>query len=288
LRLDGEHGNLWLMVGQRRFHADAELLATAWRSSCETDATDEWRLAPRVGTKPKTTAGYFVSCGTVNGYAKPKKIDRSPSPNPRAAHEKIAADLAYDLGLPVPPVKLHRWQGAPPHGDQPFVAISLVPFLNVYRWEEIENFPDICQQMKLSLSEVASAFVPFDTWLDNNDRVNNGNLLVSNDSVDPNRPLRVAYLDHSNSMMKVWAIRDFKEVVSRPIYPTEREDADIGAMGAILAKIEAMEDRRIREIVGQIHDDFIPAEQKTLIIDALIYRRPLVRAVLRKVYAALQ
>jgi hypothetical protein len=276
------------MGAQRRFHADAELLATAWRSSCETDATDEWTLAPRVGTKPKTTAGYFVSCGTVNGYAKPKKIDQGPSPYPRAAHEKIAADLAYDLGLPVPPVKLHRWQGAPPHGDQPLVAISLVPFLNVHRWEEIEIFPEICRQMKLSLRDVASAFVPFDTWLDNNDRANGGNLLVSKDTVDPGQPLRVAYLDHASSMTKVWGNRGFKQIVPRPIYPTEREDADVGAMGAMLAKIEGMEDRRIREIVGQIHDDFIPARQKTLIIDALIYRRPLVRAALEKTYTTLQ
>jgi hypothetical protein len=36
--------------------------------------------------------------GTVNGYAKPSKIDTSARLNPRAAHEKIAADLAFELG----------------------------------------------------------------------------------------------------------------------------------------------------------------------------------------------
>jgi len=142
-----------------------------------------------------------VTSGTVNGYAKPSKVDTDPKPYPRAAHEKIAADLAFELGLPLSPVVLHRWPGAPPQGNQPFVAISLIPFLNVHKWQHIVAVPAIAPQMKKELTPVASALVPFDTWVDNGDRANEGNLIVSKDGTDLSKPLRVAYIDYSNSML---------------------------------------------------------------------------------------
>jgi hypothetical protein len=101
------------MAGLRSYSADVESLAAAWRARCETEG-DEWRETSKAGDAGGEASGYFVTSGTVNGYAKPSKVDRSAQPYPRAAHEKIAADLAFELRLPLPPVLLHRWPKAPP------------------------------------------------------------------------------------------------------------------------------------------------------------------------------
>jgi len=91
----------------RAFSPDVEALAADWRGRCETSG-DEWKPTSVVGAVHGEAAGYFVTSGTVNGYAKPSKLDTSPKPWPRAAHEKIAANLAFELGLPLPTVLLHR------------------------------------------------------------------------------------------------------------------------------------------------------------------------------------
>lgn len=225
-----------------------------------------------------------MTSGTVNGYAKPSKIDNSPMPNPRAAHEKIAADLAFELGLPLPPVLLHRWPGAPPQGDQRFVAISLQPFLNVHKWQHIEAVPALAQEMKLELRPVASALVPFDTWLDNGDRPNSGNLIVSKDATDLTKPLRVAYIDYSNSMICEWRNRAHTDIPVRPIYPTDQKDADVNVMECILKRIETVDAATINGIVNRIPNDFAAPAVRAQILGGLLHRQSRVRAVLKTVY----
>ena len=224
-----------------------------------------------------------MTSGTVNGYAKPSKIDGSEKPNPRAAHEKIAADLAFELGLPLPPVLLHRWPDAPPQGDQRFVAISLLPFLNTHKWQLIEAVPELAAQMKLELKPVASALVPFDTWLDNGDRANGGNLIVSKARGDLSKPLRVAYIDYSNSMICEWRNRAHTDIPLRQIYPTSQEDADVAAMETMLKQIEDADPAMIKVVVTRIPDDFATKPMRDQILDGLLHRQSRVRAVLKAV-----
>lgn len=269
----------------RPFSADVEALAADWRKRCET-AGDEWKLTSITGEVHGEAAGYFVTSGTVNGYAKPSKIDNSANSWPRAAHEKIAANLAFEVGLPLPPVLLHRWS-KPPKGDQPLVAISLQPFLNVHKWKAVEAVPAVCQQMKLELKPIASALVPFDTWLDNSDRPNNGNLIVSKDSSDPAIPLRLAYIDYANSMLCVWRNTPSTQLAARPIYPTDQKDADVAIMEESLKRIEGIGDTVIQDIVAQIPDDFATPDQKKVIVVGLLHRKSRVRAVLKPIYGGL-
>jgi hypothetical protein len=271
------------MAGLRAFSPDVEGLATAWRGRCETQE-DEWKETSKAGSAGGEASGYFVTSGTVNGYAKPSKIDAT---YPRAAHEKIAADLALELGLPLPPVLLHRWPTVPPQGDQRFVAISLMPFLNVHKWQQIETIPALATDMKLELKPVASALVPFDTWLDNGDRPNPGNLIVSKDATDPTKPLRVAYIDYSNSMICEWRSRPFTNIAPRPIYPTDQKDADVTVIEDVLKRIEALDKSTIRGIVERIPDDFAASGVRSQILDGLFHRQPLVRPVLKAIYGGI-
>lgn len=286
LRSRQPHENIDCVVGLRPYSDDVEGLAALWYGRCETTG-DDWKETSRAGDAGGEASGYFVTSGTLNGYAKPSKIDSNPKPYPRAAHEKIAADLAFMLGLPLPPVLLQRWPAAPPQGDQRFVAISLRPFLNVHKWEHITAVPAVAEQMKLELKPVASALVPFDTWLDNGDRSNGGNLIVSKDGTDPAKPLRVAYIDYSNSMVCEWRNRPFTDIPLRPIYPTDQKDADVSVMADILWRIEVLPSDTIQTIVGRIPDDFATQAMRSQILDGLLHRKSRVHAVLKTVYGGI-
>ena len=275
------------MAGLRPYSDDVEVLAALWHRGCETCNGEDWKETSKAGDAGGEASGDFVTSGTINGYAKPSKIDTGPKPYPRAAHEKIAADLAFTLGLPLPPVLLHRWPGPPPQGDQPFVAISLKPFLNVHKWEHIAAVPAVAQQIKLELRAVASVFVSFDTWLDNGDRANGGNLIVSKDSTDPAKPLRVAYIDYSNSMFCEWRNRTFTDIPLRQIYPTDQKDADVSVMEDMLRRIEEIHPDKVEGIVGRIPDDFATQAVRSQILDGLLHRQSRVRAVLKSVYGGI-
>src|SRR5206468_12857702 len=124
--------------------------------------------------------------------------------HPRAAHEKIAADLAYDLGLPLPPVVLWEYVHAGPQEER-YMAISAEAFPNAHMWRQVLTLPPLLQRVHPQLKWVCSAMAPFDTWVDNTDRHNDGNLLLTEDvSVQP-ALLRVAFIDYANSLSMTWA-----------------------------------------------------------------------------------
>lgn len=101
------------MLVLRSFSPDVEALAAAWRDRVPCVQQDHCRHTSQAGSAGGEASGYFVTSGPINGYAKPSMIDTTPQPYSRAAHEKIAADLAHDLGLPLPPAVLHRWNTPP-------------------------------------------------------------------------------------------------------------------------------------------------------------------------------
>ena len=90
-----------VMPSLRKFAAEIETVATAWRSPATTALP--WSVRGRPGEEGGSAQGYFVEYEALLGFAKPSV---SPGLVPVAAQEKIVSDLAYDLGLPVPPVLL--------------------------------------------------------------------------------------------------------------------------------------------------------------------------------------
>src|SRR6266480_2193467 len=265
----------------RNFPKDVEVIASSWRRNVIT--VDPWKPTGIPGAAGGEAQGYYVTSGTVNAYAKPSKLD----PLPKAAHEKIASDLAFDIGLPVPPATLLNW-GKPPVGDQPHVVLSLIPFLSVHKWGEIKAVPSLEAQLKQEMRSVASAIVPFDTWLGNQDRVNNdGNILVSKDKVDPATKLGVVYVDFSNSMLVRWRSSDFETVDAIGIYPIDPKDVDISAMDVVTSKIETMQDEEIKAVVNGLPNEFIDDSDRRIVQDALLFRKSNIRAALKKIYGAL-
>jgi hypothetical protein len=187
----------------------------------------------------------------------------------------------------LPPAILHRWSDPPPVGTERFVALSLIPFLSVFPWRPVTAVPGLDAAMKLDLRETASALVPFDTWVDNRDRVNDGNLLVSKMRADPAIPLQVAYIDYSYSMLYGWRSGDYRIVNPTSIYPTDQKDADIASMEDTINRIESLSDYDIRNVVFRISHDYLSVADRDLIIDGLLYRKPRVRASLKTIYGGI-
>lgn len=269
----------------RGFSGAVEAIARHWREHAV--SPDDWRATTgKTGEAEGEAQGYFVTSGPLNAYAKPSAIDPGPNAPPRAAHEKIASDLAFDLGLPLPPAILHSWKGKPAAGNQPFVVLSLIPFLAAHKWRVVRAIPDVELQLRQQLIGAASAIVPFDTWLDNRDRPNDGNLLVSQADANPPGSLVAAYIDYAYCMTHGWRQGDYKVMTPVAIYPIDASAADKTIMDDVIKRIEELPDENIRKVVNRIPSDFLSESDRTHVVDGLLYRRQLLRNVLKPAYGA--
>jgi hypothetical protein len=264
-----------------RFSHDGDALSLNWRARVVSE--DAWQTTSSPGADGGEAGGYRVTSGTSNAYAKPSKADPA---TPRAAHEKIAADLAHDIGVPLPGALLYRWPTLPSGCGEQLVALSLIPFLTAHKWATIKAAPPFEAQLKQELREAASVLVVFDTWLGNTDRANDGNLLVSKAAADGS-PTQFAYIDYSFSMSYPWQQHGFDKITACPMFPTDTKDADIAAMDAAISRVVTLAPDTVREIVTRIPNDFLPDATKILIIDGLLHRRTRLRPALRAVYGGI-
>src|SRR5262249_52271844 len=126
----------------------------------------------------------------LRGLAKPgsKKSDGIA----RAAHEKIASDLAYHLELPVPPVTLwDRGEGS--HAER-YVAISAWAFPTVFSWDEATSRP------RGGRGDGPGKW-PFETWIGATDRKSDHALV----SKTTDGSLQLAFIDYAYSLSYVWS-----------------------------------------------------------------------------------
>lgn len=212
----------------RIFTGSVEAIAQVWRGAAKSEDTWKESTGARAGEAGGETQGYYVTCGPLNAFAKPSKVDASV---PRAAHEKIAADLAFDLKIAIPPALLWEWP-KPPIGDQPLVVLSLIPFLPAHKWQVVKAVPELEASLKQELRIAASGLVAFDTWVGNTDRPNDGNLLVSKDRQDAPGTTRAAYIDYSYSMSHVWRNKETpaEKVTPVAMFPTDASHLDRGLL----------------------------------------------------------
>jgi hypothetical protein len=264
----------------RRFRIDVETVADAWRKEMLTLLA--WSSPGNPGQAGGQALGFFVKCGSLTGFAKPSKQANEPAgAPPRAAHEKIASDLAFDLRLPVPPVVMWRRQVSAPD-QEALCAVSLVPFEPAHKWQHVEATPAARDRVAGGLAAAASAMSVFDTWLDNRDRPNGGNLLVNEDLATGT--IHWAYIDYAYSMTYVWgqgAAPAVGSVVAR--YPVQAP-ADLVAVADTVQAIEAMQEDAIRLVATRLSPDFIDAARAATIADGLLRRRIELRQALRQEY----
>jgi hypothetical protein len=271
----------------RGFSLDVEDVAARWRASVET--VEMWRHLELPEVEEGEGNGYPVQNVTGRrGYLKPCKLDRDV---PRAAQEKIASDLAYELILPVPPVILWRRLDAL-DGEEDRVCISLFPFRRTATWKraitDANPAPGLVAQLVQAATIVASAMMPFDTWISHNDREDDRNVVVDEDDVaDGTSSIRLAYIDCAYSLSSSWSPsagpRPWSPMGIGGRFPTGIQP-DPEALRATIRRIECLRESVIGEIVNRIPDDYLSAEPKQRTMEGLIHRQAELRTKFRAAF----
>jgi hypothetical protein len=245
----------------RRFSPEIEALASIWSTSALT--TNVWRSTGR--TWPSNSRPIeVVNENNLRGVAKPGAA--LPDRCLRAAHEKIASDLAYLLGLPVPPVIL--WDRGESHIGDRNCAISALAFPKFTEWQVA--LPTLTAQQKEWAKFSAGAMRAFDTWIAASDR--KGSHVLVQDDGDQTK-LALAQIDYAFALSFETEIgRQPKQPDPRPPFP-DQVGFDASAGARIVEAILAIEDRQIAEIVNRIPAGYFIENAKDVIISSLFRRR---------------
>jgi hypothetical protein len=160
-----------------------------WRSK----AIDEMPWTATHEQRPGgESQGFWVKRAGLRGYLNPSKANaRDIAVHPRAAHEKIAADLAIDLGLPVPPAILV--DGTASGGLVQAAVVSLVLYPEMYKWSQVIATPSalaVASHVLRATRAIWSGIVALDAWLANSDRNNENNVLIGIDANDHDTDFR--------------------------------------------------------------------------------------------------
>jgi hypothetical protein len=247
-----------------------ELLADVWSTSAIT--TDTWNLTGK--TWQTNSSPFEVSNqNNLRGVAKPGEVKNDRCL--RAAHEKIVSDLAYVLGLPVPPVVL--WDRGETHVGERYTAISAWAFPKANEWQIVKPRlkPAQIEDAKL----VAGAMRAFDTWIAASDR-KGSHVLVSDDDVED--AISVAQIDYAFALSYEWCGVVRAQPDPRPPFP-DGIGFDRAACDEIADSIEKLEELRISEVVNRVPVEYYSAVAgaKDVILSQLVRRRELLKGWLK-------
>jgi hypothetical protein len=232
--------------------------------------------------------GFFVEADELprrRAYMKPRRRDSDPN-KARAAREKIAADLAFDLGAPVPPVVLTVRNDSAE--EERFVCCSLVMYPRQWSWEQVKGTmpgePSKAPEDLLvdRLPTAAAVSLAFDTWLDQTDHGDHPHNIVFGYDPDDLEDASYVFLDYSFSMGNGGAWNDGRFEYCQPAAfpPLMMQTLDKSALSESIEKIEDYSDGQIRTIVDRIPDEHLAPHQRTVIARALCERRHLLRQAL--------
>jgi hypothetical protein len=265
-RFDARTGRL-LLPDFRRFAERTKAVDAAW-SSCPSSG-DRWtRTGVAWGTNNAP-----VQVANASGLLGVQKPGHDHPDNPyTAATEKIVADLAYNLGLPVPPVTL--WDRGTAAGSPRYVAVSAWAYTGALQWGQVEAH--FTPNQRNELLPWASAMIPFETWLAAQDRQNAGNMLAA---LGPGGETLGAWIDYAFSLDYVWKGNHMPDCQVTALYPP------VGApvrdvMIAVADKIAAVDNALIEGIVNRVPSEYLPRNVAENIIRNLISRRATLRAAL--------
>jgi hypothetical protein len=249
----------------RRFSIAQLGLCAAWFDVVET--ADEWSDVGPIGEGESQSVR--VKNGDILGVAKPGP-QRASDLMCRAAHEKIAFDLAHHLDLPVPPVIL--WGKDMSHYVRGR-SISAWAFPRANKWDDAMRLGLLTPELIASAGPVVSAMRVFHTWISDTDRKSD-HTQVDLDSADV---LGVAFIDHAFSMSHQWKQPDAQIDACPPYMPAPEHR---GTTLQVAELISQFPDTEIERIVNRIPAGYLVPIERQHILDNLKGRRGKLRAIL--------
>jgi hypothetical protein len=254
-------------VAIRRFPAERLTLCDEWFNLIETN--ELWNDLGPIGEGESQAIRVCNAAGLV-GVAKPGQPKTDDIA--RAAHEKIAFDLAHTLELPVPPVIL--WDRGDVHAANRYLSISAWAFKNAMKWDAAQGKGFISDASRASAGEAVSAMRVFHTWISDSDRKSD-HTQVDVDS--PDGQLGVAFIDHAYSMSYGWKIPN-AVAGPCPAYMPAPELRDVMANTADL--IAALPESEISRIINRVPVSYLPDGSRAHILANLLFRRRNLRTIL--------
>ena len=189
----------------------------------------------------------------------------------RAAHEKIASDLAYILGLPVAPVILwDRGESFARQADR-FCAISAWAFSKPLEWQHYR--PSATAEQTALAVKAAGAMQVFDTWVAAVDRKDD-HVLVSDD--ENKTALSLAYIDYAFALSYEWTGAAAAQADPRPAWPSGITACPI-ATNSVVSAIETLDEQAIGDIVKRVPSGYFLGNAQTATIENLLRRREQLR-----------
>jgi hypothetical protein len=276
-------------VGRSRITDENGTIAAEWRAVAAIDCT--WRPTENQAG----TVGYLVE-GEGGGryvtweryphrraYLKPTRRDPDPA-RARAAREKIASDLAHDLGVPVPPVVLSEVRNG---SEERFVALSLVMFPLQWAWSQTKRFINVASDagnlIRRTAYTAAAQGLVLDTWLAQPDHTENHEHNIIFGYVPGDATCnQLLFLDYAFSLGfgRAWENELYRDCSIAPFPRALCENLDQRTLEATVAQVEAFPEQTVREVVTRIPATHLAIDQRAVIIDGLVARRSLVRSAL--------
>lgn len=235
-----------------------------WRLHCACSAN--WTLGVPVG-RGESQPRHATREDGLKGVAKP--AIQAGGGTPRAAHEKIAADLACHLGLPVPPVLL--WTDPT---TRELYAISSWACRQPEVWQNQKGL--LSATFVKNCSQFIADITIFHSWIGDTDR-NEGNTIVDMESneTDP----KLFFIDHAfcfgynprfHGHDPAWVTHNY--------YPAHHIAKT--QMSSITDLVEKMQPDLISDVVGRIPDAFLSPDKRSGITQELVRRQSVLRRVL--------
>lgn len=261
-------------------------ISESWRGDVE--LRGRWRRSPSQAggllvAEKGEAGGFFVELDAVPGrraYLKPLKRHGWR----RAAREKIASDLAGELGVTVPPVLLAVNEAA---DVERWACVSLLLYPHQFSWSQIrdflgENESPIASELASLMSAPAARGFAFDTWVDQTDHNDHPSNIVFGYEGNDYRAGEFIFLDYAFAMgvSGSWATEGFRACRAAPFPPRMCSSLAIPVLEETLQRIEAFSQARIEEVVNRIPWQWLPDADKQLIVTGLLERRQLVRPAL--------
>lgn len=263
-------------------------ISDTWRARVE--VSGEWKrsssqagglLDVDTGGESK---GFFIELEELPGrraYLKPLKRHAWK----RAAREKIASDLAAEILVRVPPVLL-AVNGKVPDAER-YACVSLLMYPHQFSWGQLKQFlvegdDSPAAELLPLLAVPAARALAFDTWVGQTDHGDHpSNIVFGYEGTDYQQG-EFIFLDYAFSMGAGgnWNSEGFRGCTPAPFPPRMRAIVSPDVMDEAISHIESLRDELVEDVVNRIPWQWLPDEEKDLILSGLRARRTMVRTAL--------
>lgn len=248
------------------FEPREQALVKEWAGSVEQSL--KWSLVTPVGIG-ESEPWEAEEVNGLTGIVKRAELVTATQTIWAGAHEKIAADLAKEIGVCVPPVTLWR------DGSSGIrYAVSAKAFAQYEHWEVAQGYGLITDDVRSKLLPALAGGYVFHNWIGDNDHWGGDlNLVISTTDASVDVP-GLAFVDHTRSMSFRWRREGAALATLLPRYYVNPRVLPKAALQTSINRILSVDVDTIQDIVFRVPNDYLSREIANMIFEGLQLRLP--------------